>query len=345
MEIVPFSKYCTESEHCIIAEQNIATFDWPKQQYVEDTYRLASVPEGITNGWFHLIDPSSGSYIVDQQNIRFAKPFPAWSLQDSQLDLDSVNLKRIEGTALVIGGMKNHWHFLINFLPRLIMADRFLNSDFSSISHVVIHEPTGAQSQLLQTMYPDLNFLPISNKSDFGYQFDNILYPHLPRNVHFSSELLGLTRTALTKFITPSGKEPNRIFVDRNPETPRRRLYDREQMLGVLNKHKVTSVFNEQFSLTEQISIFKNARLVVGLHGAGLANLMFCTSGTPVVIIDYKWPSEMNSLAKVLGLKPITLLAEQMPIEGVTDRRLWDLKIQSRQLTATLENATNLISD
>ena len=40
-----------------------------------------------------------------------------------------------------------------------------------------------------------------------------------------------------------------------------------------------------ELSFLNQINIFYNADIIVGLHGAGFANLSFCKSGTKVVEI------------------------------------------------------------
>ena len=44
-------------------------------------------------------------------------------------------------------------------------------------------------------------------------------------------------------------------------------------------------VMRPEYSLKEQISIFKNCNLVVGPHGAGLVNLIFCKRKTKVLEI------------------------------------------------------------
>ena len=42
------------------------------------------------------------------------------------------------------------------------------------------------------------------------------------------------------------------------------------------------------FSFQEQISLFNNAKIIVGAHGAGLCNLIFCRSKTKVIEISNK---------------------------------------------------------
>ena len=42
-----------------------------------------------------------------------------------------------------------------------------------------------------------------------------------------------------------------------------------------------------KLSLRKQISIFKNCNLVIGPHGAGMANLIFCKRKTKVIEIQH----------------------------------------------------------
>lgn len=48
-------------------------------------------------------------------------------------------------------------------------------------------------------------------------------------------------------------------------------------------------VYLEDLSFAEQISLFNNARYVIGLHGAGMTNIIWCESGSRVLEI---FPSE-----------------------------------------------------
>ena len=53
-------------------------------------------------------------------------------------------------------------------------------------------------------------------------------------------------------------------------------------------------------SFLEQISLFSEAEIIIGLHGAGLSNLMFCQPNTKVV--EIKLP-HIGNMYKNLGLK------------------------------------------
>ena len=64
-----------------------------------------------------------------------------------------------------------------------------------------------------------------------------------------------------------------------------------------------------------QVNLFYNAKCVVGLHGAGFANLVFCISGTKV--IELRSPTSGDSIKNIskknnLNYDPIVVEAKQI---------------------------------
>ena len=58
------------------------------------------------------------------------------------------------------------------------------------------------------------------------------------------------------------------------------------------------------FHFKEQIEIFNNAEIIIGLHGAGFANLCFCKKGTKVLELKTTTDGKMyENLALTNGLK------------------------------------------
>lgn len=51
-------------------------------------------------------------------------------------------------------------------------------------------------------------------------------------------------------------------------------------------KSNFANIILENYSMEEQITIFHNAKLIVGQHGAGLFNLIYCKPGTHIIEIE-----------------------------------------------------------
>lgn len=73
-----------------------------------------------------------------------------------------------------------------------------------------------------------------------------------------------------------------RVYVSR-ARAARRRVANEDALWDVLRARGFTRVFLEELDWSAQIAVARRARVVVGPHGAGLANLAFCASGTRVV--------------------------------------------------------------
>ena len=74
---------------------------------------------------------------------------------------------------------------------------------------------------------------------------------------------------------------PERVFIRR--ARSRRGIENQEEVEAALVRLGFTVVMLETLSVAEQITLFFNARLVVGPHGAGLTNILFCQPGAAVI--------------------------------------------------------------
>ena len=66
-----------------------------------------------------------------------------------------------------------------------------------------------------------------------------------------------------------------------------------------MSKKGFTSYKVGQLSFKQQIHLFKNAKIIVGAHGAAFANLAFCNPGTQ--IIEIKPIHHPNYVSKTIG--------------------------------------------
>ena len=73
-----------------------------------------------------------------------------------------------------------------------------------------------------------------------------------------------------------------KIYISRQA-TPTRKPTNESEIIERLQVHGFTAVELEKLSLPEQVSLFREVRVVVAPHGAGLANLVFSRPGVTVV--------------------------------------------------------------
>lgn len=76
-----------------------------------------------------------------------------------------------------------------------------------------------------------------------------------------------------------------RIYISRQ-NAEKRKVINQKELDIILSQFNFKIVCAEDYSLAEQISIFKNAKVVVSPHGAGLSNIIFLDEESTVIEIN-----------------------------------------------------------
>jgi hypothetical protein len=80
-------------------------------------------------------------------------------------------------------------------------------------------------------------------------------------------------RTEMLRTAVPDAATPPYIYIRR---TGRRKISNEEEMTAFMESRGIVPLDMEGIPIVSQIQMFKQARLIVGSHGAGLTNLIFC---------------------------------------------------------------------
>lgn len=165
----------------------------------------------------------------------------------------------------------NYYHFLIEDLPRLLLSKFHLGID-KVFTHArglprFVHQALELAEVELVPSRKTVRFeaFPfIGNLSPSGI-------PHPKVSAILTATLAASTRT-----------EPrHKIFVSRRKSSRAHKIEN--QLESELEKHGFNVVFSEDLTLSEQIALFSSAEIVVGFHGAGLANLALMPSKSRVI--------------------------------------------------------------
>jgi len=115
-------------------------------------------------------------------------------------------------------------------------------------------------------------------------------------------------RRRLQSYIDP-GPPQDLVFISRR-DSRARRLLNESELAAALTCIGFSVIVPGEMTVKEQILRFSRARVIVGAHGAALANLVFVKPGSTVV--------EINSTA--LSQREFQILAHRMKIEF---KRIW----------------------
>ena len=126
------------------------------------------------------------------------------------------------------------------------------------------------------------------------------------------------------------------IYVART-DAPERVAENEAELIALLERQGVRIVVPGALSVAEQIAAFRAARLVIGAHGVGMSNIVFCQSGSFVYeMLPRHYPNAaFNRLAQAAGVNYWADLFEGVG-EGNPYQRGWriDLEIVAARLDA-----------
>ena len=220
--------------------------------------------------------------------------------------------KKLKGPifALLTGGAGNHnyYHWLFDVLPRLKLLE--MKIDIKKIKYFLF--PSLDYEFQLET----IKFLkiPLSKCiSSLKYRHiysDKIIVTSHPR-IHTKNSTKDNENTPnwisnwlKEKFIPLKSKKYsfNKIYIDRRTnkinDNIGRSIINNDDVKSFLKKEGFESIFLEDYSFKDQVCIFNKANFIVGLHGAGFANLVFCKKGTKVIeILNRSTSKEIKNLA------------------------------------------------
>jgi capsular polysaccharide biosynthesis protein len=190
--------------------------------------------------------------------------------------------QRLEGVAATVayGHADAYYHWLFDVLPRLEilrLAGRV------SWDHLIVNDGRGAtyEVETLQRFgVPADRIRRLGDRTH--YVADRLIVPSvvgIPATV--PTWAYQVLRDRLLPPQPPSGP-PLRLYISR-ADTEQRRLADEDRLIARLEPLGFTCLTLSGRPLDEQIDLFSRAEIVVGPHGGGLANLVWCGPGVAVV--------------------------------------------------------------
>lgn len=350
--------YYYDGEECNVVSNSTKTVEYEKKTLKEfavannfkielvDIFKervLSDKENTVVNEPVYLVD--ARNCFVDNMFLCYSENFVAADLNNTQLlnrkyGVDFNDYKVLhdynhklkkdnngKNTYLLLGGMKNYWHWLNNFLPRLFIAQA-AGVDILGVKLIVNNNITDVQCQHLDWLGVKreniIKIEQVSNKI-----LNRVYIPSLLSNRFLP---VGLGQYYLENFkshLEDNSKESlyaNRIYLSRE-KSRGRRIANKNDLDVWLLDNNFTTVYAEDLTPQQQINIFNNADYIVTPHGAGVANLNFCKTNCKVIIFEYKTRgSEMMALAKANSLDATIISCEQID-NGADQTRLYDLKV------------------
>ena len=205
-------------------------------------------------------------------------------------------MRKLKGTTLSLltggGGNDNFFHWLFDVLPRIGIVEKKIN-----LEQIDYYLCPNLNKWQLET----LNLLGIEKKqclSSVKYRHiksDQIIVTTHPwqisKNVVKDIENLPLwiSEWLKSKFLLNKSNRdfPQKFYIDRSDSKSNLRnfryIINENELKSFLKNKGFEFIRLSDLSFRDEMQIFNNAEIIVGLQGAGLANLIWCNNNTKII--------------------------------------------------------------
>jgi hypothetical protein len=210
-------------------------------------------------------------------------------------------LKKFKGTifSLLTGGAgkNNYWHWFFDVLPRIAILEK---SGYKKKINYYLLPSISKKYQVNSFVNLNISNKKLLNGNQFKHiKCENLLAVDHPTvlNNNPSSSITNIPNWIILwlrkKYIKKNKKRlnlPKRIFIDREKDSilKNRKIINNAEVKKSLQEHGFKSITLAKFDFIKQVEIFRNANFIVGLHGAGFANIVFSKKGTKILEIQSK---------------------------------------------------------
>lgn len=116
-------------------------------------------------------------------------------------------------------------------------------------------------------------------------RIDELVLTTMPRDPYFVPPwILESLRRWFGRHLSPAGNSTRRVYISRRG-SPKRRMDNEEAIESYLVTSGYDIVRSEDLSFLDRLRLFSECGVIVGPHGAGMANIAWCSPGTRVVEI------------------------------------------------------------
>ncbi len=195
-------------------------------------------------------------------------------------------LQENEETVAVLTGFGGYYHWMFDILPRLELLERA----GVKVDRYILTE--SLRDYQIETL--DILGIPHDmtiTSQDLYIKAKNLIYPSFPGEV---CSMPYASCSFLRNTFLPQkecGTKYERIYITREMAGGRR-VKNEKQVTHLLQSLGFKKLALESISIREKAALFSEAKVVIGPHGAGFTNLVFCNPGT--IAIEFFSPNYVN---------------------------------------------------
>lgn len=244
-----------------------------KQNSILETFVIGKIYIGDKKGLIQvndkiLIEPFASGYFEES------------SSHDSQF-LTSMFHKKISNNlhnAIIIctSGSENYYHFIFDSLTKYLRIGG--NNDECPL--ILSGNSHSRAKEILRALNINNYFFSSSN---YTLQVNDAIVPMKFINNGSPSKYQSHLLRESFKSIMPYVKNPSKFIYISRSDSNSRRIINELDLTLLLVRYGFDIIKLSDLSFIEQLNLFANASIVLGSHGAGFTNIIFCNEKTSII--------------------------------------------------------------
>ncbi len=309
----------------VLKEDSSSRCDVTRVRIDDCSYSLARIRQGrlftnrVTN-----ISVISGNKLV---------PTVSWQWQDGRVLADADNFLlqgklpihhipkhfNCEVVSLLTGGggNYNYYHWLFDCLPRLYIAKPFINVN-ATTKYLIPEDTLPFQRETMEALG-----IPVTSRissKEYRHLRANLLLVLSHPNPDPTAIPAWIMRFLRESFLVTSSLATTKsdfVYISRGDSVNSRRLLNESHFSKILESIGFGIYHLSELTFQDQVVLFSEARMIVGVHGAGFANLAFASRGTVVyeLFSDQYKPKLYERLSALADLDYHGIICEDEEVE------------------------------
>ena len=206
--------------------------------------------------------------------------------------------------SFIVGSDENYFHNLIYHLPRIVSL---INNDqlLCKIDSLVFNEDL--PDYLITLLNEILKFKQTNKKliliKKSTYLFENSYCPIIVsrgKNIRESVSFWKHIISNISNTIKTNNFLGDKIYISRQ-DSKKRKILNENELIPLLKDLNYQIVTLSEMNIFDQINLFKNAKIIIGYHGAAFANLVFSLPKTKVIEIHPHPDIDLRTVTKEIA--------------------------------------------
>jgi len=189
---------------------------------------------------------------------------------------------------------KGYFHWVTDTLPKIVYAK-------NKYKNFTVILPETLNISFITSSLKKLKIKTFFLKKGNNYTFKKLIYIG---NLYPSGNPRKNIINNMKKQLDIKLSNSKRIYISRN-KSGRRKIINENDLIKLLKKYNFKTIYSEKISFDKQIKIFSASKYIIGLHGAGLTNLIWMKQKSFIFEIKPEKDLYLNcyfNLANILNL-------------------------------------------